>query len=252
MNKIGLIPSRYKSSRFPGKPLELIKGIPMFVHVYHRAKLSNLDEVYLCTDDKRIYDTAQEFKIDVFMTSPDHKNGTERCYEASKFLNLKEEDIILDIQGDEPLINPLLINETLENFNPKKNRICFPFLVLEQSNDLGSVKIVVNSSSEVIYMSRSDIPNAFRDSVVYKKQVGLIAFSESSLRKFCETSESLLENIEGVELLRSFDTDLIINTFETSFTSRAVDYPEDIKIVNSLMEVDEIFPMYKDKIEKIS
>ena len=81
---------------------------------------------------------------------------------------------------------------------------------------------------------------------------GIIAFSESSLRKFCETSESLLENIEGIELLRSFDTDLIINTFETSFTSRAVDYPEDIEIVNSLMEVDEIFPMYKDKIEKIS
>ena len=86
MNKIGLIPSRYKSSRFPGKPLELIKGIPMFVHVYHRAKLSNLDEVYLCTDDKRIYDTAQEFKIDVFMTSQDHKNGTERCMKLVNFL----------------------------------------------------------------------------------------------------------------------------------------------------------------------
>ena len=86
MNKIGLIISRYKSSRFPGKPLELIKGIPMFVHVYHRAKLSNLDEVYLCTDDKRIYDTAQEFKIDVFMTSQITKMGLKDVMKLVNFL----------------------------------------------------------------------------------------------------------------------------------------------------------------------
>jgi len=252
MDKIGLIPSRYKSSRFPGKPLELIKGIPMFVHVYHRAKLSKLDKVFVCTDDKRIYNEAKKYNIDALMTSVEHNNGTERCYEASQSLNLKGKDVILDIQGDEPLINPLLIDETLENFDPNENDICFPFLKMEQINDLGSVKIVTNSSNQVIYMSRSDIPNAFRKSVILKKQIGLIAFSGNSLKIFSETKESYLENIEGIELLRTFDIGLKVETFETEFTSNAVDYPKDIEIVNSLMETDTIFPIYRDKIEKIS
>lgn len=251
MIKVGLIPSRYASSRFPGKPLQEIQGFPMFVHVYYRSKLSSLDKVFVCTDDERIYKIGKDYKVDILMTSPEHKNGTERCFEASNKLNIKEEDIVLDIQGDEPVINPRLIDDILDNFNPSESDICFPSLKLKEKNDVGSVKVVTNTTNRVLYMSRADIPHPFRENFNLKKQIGLIAFTGKSLKIFNQTPCSTLENVEGVELLRAFDSNLKITTFETRYKSKAVDYLEDVEFVDSLMERDTFFPLYKDQLKKL-
>ena len=117
MKFVGLIPSRYGSSRLPGKPLIEFNGLPTFAHTYFRSSMSKLDELYLCTDDKRIYNKANELGIKTLMTSIKHKNGTERCYEASTILKLESNDVIVDIQGDEPLIKPESINKLIKNFD---------------------------------------------------------------------------------------------------------------------------------------
>ena len=128
MKLIGLIPARYKSTRFPGKPLELIEGLPMFAHVYFRSKLANLDEVYICTDSNEILNKAKELNIPAILTSKNHKNGTDRCAEAVKKLSVNNSNLIINIQGDEPLISPLLINRLIKNFNVNKMDILFPYL----------------------------------------------------------------------------------------------------------------------------
>ena len=108
VKKVGLVPSRLNSSRLPEKALELIEGMPMFAHVYFRAKESSLQDVYLLTDSQKIKEAAESYSIKTLITSTNHRNGTERCYEGGKILGLKDDDIIIDIQGDEPLINPYI------------------------------------------------------------------------------------------------------------------------------------------------
>jgi len=246
MKRIGLIPSRYKSTRFEGKPLSLIEDIPMFCHVYYRSRLSSLDSVYICTDDSRIYDIAKKKDINVLMTSESHQNGTERCHEAIDILKLDEDDVVVDIQGDEPLIDPILIDDVITNFIKFDADVLFPYLSKVKKNDIGSVKVLTNSNNNVLYMSRSDIPNPFRNQVPLKKQVGLIAFTVKSLKEFCNTKLSELENIEGIELLRVFETNLKMKTFETNFDSKSVDYPEDLEIVRELFKKDIYISRYKD------
>ncbi len=251
MKTIGLIPSRFASSRFPGKALHDIQGFPMFVHVYYRAKMSSLDQVFVCTDDERIYKIGKNYKVDILMTSTEHNTGIDRCFEASNKLKMKDKDIILDIQGDEPLTNPQLLDDILDNFNPNTSDICFPFLEHKEKNDFGIVKIVTNPSNRVLFMSRADIPHPYRENFNLKRQIGLIAFTGKSLKIFNETPVSTLENVEGVEILRAFDSNLKISTFETKYNSRAVDYPEDAEFVNAVMETDPIFPLYKDQLKEL-
>jgi len=129
---ISLIPARYESSRFPGKPLELIEGLPMFAHVYFRSKLANLDESYICTDSYEILNKAKELKIPAILTSKNHKNGTDRCAEAAQKLSLNSSNLIINLQGDEPLISPMLINRLIKNFNLKKMDILFPYLEIQK------------------------------------------------------------------------------------------------------------------------
>ena len=244
MKTIGLIPARYKSTRFPGKPLELIEGLPMFAHVYFRSRLANLDESYICTDSYEILNKAKELKIPAILTSKNHKNGTDRCGEAVKKLSLNNSNLIINIQGDEPLISPLLINRLIKNFNLKKMDILFPYLEIRKKNSLGYVKVASNKDNQVLYMSRSDIPNNFRKNTLLKTQVGVTIFSKKALDIF-EKNRSQNENIEGVELLRVFETNLKMFCFKTTIKSKSVDYPEDLTYVKREIKRDIYFNRYK-------
>jgi 3-deoxy-manno-octulosonate cytidylyltransferase (CMP-KDO synthetase) len=241
---IGLIPARYKSTRFPGKPLELIEGLPMFAHVYFRSRLANLDESYVCTDSYEILNKAKELKIPAILTSKNHKNGTDRCGEAVKKLSLNNSNLIINIQGDEPLISPILINRLIKNFNLKKMDILFPYLEIRKKNSLGYVKVASNKDNQVLYMSRSDIPNNFRKNTLLKTQVGVTIFSKKALDIF-EKNRSQNENIEGVELLRVFETNLKMFCFKTTIKSKSVDYPEDLTYVKREIKRDIYFNRYK-------
>lgn len=244
MKIISLIPARYESSRFPGKPLELIEGLPMFAHVYFRSKLANLDESYICTDSYEILNKAKELKIPAILTSKNHKNGTDRCAEAVQKLSLNNSNLIINLQGDEPLISPMLINKLIKNFNLKKMDILFPYLEIQKKNSQGYVKVANNKDNQVLYMSRSDIPNNFRKKTLLKTQVGVTIFSKKALDIFAE-NESQNENIEGVELLRVFETNLKMFCFKTTIKSKSVDYPEDLKYVKREIKKDIYLNRYK-------
>ena len=244
MKIIGLIPARYKSTRFPGKPLELIEGLPMFAHVYYRSKLSNLDQSYVCTDSYEILSKAKELKIPTILTSKNHKNGTDRCAEAVKKLSLNNKNLIVNIQGDEPLISPLLINRLIRYFNFKKMDILFPYLEIRKKNSLGHVKIANNKDNQVLYMSRSDIPYNFRKNTLLKTQVGVTIFSRKALDIFAK-NQSKNEDIEGVELLRVFETNLKMYCFKTTIKSKSVDYPEDLAYVKREIKKDIYLKRYQ-------
>jgi len=240
---IGLIPARYKSTRFPGKPLELIEGLPMFAHVYFRSKLANLDEVYVCTDSNEILDKAKNLNVPVILTSKNHKNGTDRCAEAASRLSLNNNNLIVNVQGDEPLISPVLINKVIKNFKPNFMDILFPYLEINKNEALGFVKLVSNKNGKVLYMSRSDIPNNFRKNITLKSQVGVTLFTKKALDIFSK-NKSINEDTEGIELLRVFETDLKMYCFKTNLNSKSVDYPEDLTYVKQAMKEDSYLNKY--------
>ena len=245
MKIIGLIPASNKSTRFPGKSLEVIEGLPMFAHVYFRSKFTNLDNSFVCTDSYEILNKAKELRIPTILTSNIHKNGTDRCAEAVKILSLNNNNLIVNIQGDEPLISPILINRLIKNFNLKKMDILFPYLQIKKRNSLGHIKIVTNKDSQVLYMSRSDIPNNFRKNTLLKTQVGATIFSKKALDIFAK-SKSQNEYIEGVELLRVFETNLKMFCFKTTIKSKSVDYPKDLVYVKREIKKDIYLNRYKN------
>ena len=149
MKKIGLIPCRLESTRLPNKPIELIENIPMFAHVYYRSEYTDLDEVYICTDSKEIMKISENLKINSILTKSEHTNGTERCAEASSILGLSKKDIIVDIQGDEPLLNPEDVNKLISFFNPEIHDIVLGYLTVEEKNNVNG----------------QDLPDALRELV---------------------------------------------------------------------------------------
>ena len=245
MKKIGLIPCRLQSQRLPNKPLKIIEGLPMFAHVYFRSKLSNLDEVYICTDSRQIEKLSKDLGIKVIMTSNLHSNGTERCSEAAEALDLENDDIILDIQGDEPLIDPNHINSLIRNFKTNFMDIMVPFITTTENKNKNIVKIVSNSKGRIMYMSRHDIPYNFRKISNLKKHLSIIAFKKNKLTEFSDLPASEIELIEGIELLRALENDFRLFTYELKGESRAVDTEQDLMIVRNLFKYDNLIEKYR-------
>ena len=243
--KIGLIPCRLESQRLPNKPLKIIEGLPMFSHVYLRSKMSNLDEVFICTDSKKIQNQAKLNGINVILTSKRHLNGTERCAEASEILSLNDNDVIIDIQGDEPLVNPNHINSVINNFKPNKMDVLVPHMITNEKNNKNIVKIVNNDEGRILYMSRADVPFGFNKNIDLKKHLSIIAFNKKSIIKFSSLPESSIEKIERIELLRAIENNLNVFTFNLEGLSRAVDTIEDLNFVRTKMKNDEFFKLYK-------
>lgn len=243
MKKIIIIPARYSSSRFPGKPLALIAGKPMIQHVYERvSKTEGTDGVFVATDNSRIYDCVTNFKGKVLMTSDTHSCGTDRLAECSEILGLDDEDIVLNIQGDEPLIRTETIMDLINIFNDPT--VCMGTLKKEitdaaELNNNNVVKVICDKNSDAIYFSRYPIPFVRNnDEVKHYKHIGVYGYKKSFLIKYSQTAKTMLEKAESLEQLRVIENGWKIRVRETLYQTVGVDTPEQLKEAEKFMEAN--------------
>ncbi len=249
MKVLGLIPTRIGSTRLPSKPLLEINNIPLIIHTYRRALLSkSIDDLYICCDDIKIAKIAKKFGAKYIITSKNHQNGTERITEG--FLSLKNNsiyDFVLDIQGDEPLINPLHIKKIIQ-FHKKniKYDIILPTLKIKVAENTNLVKVVKNKKDEVMYLSRAKIPLEFKSSSNYfLKHLSIISFKPQSLIKFSENKKTYLEKIEDIELLRALEIGLKIKTIKLIGDSFSIDVQQDYLNAIKKFKTDKYLKLYK-------
>ena len=244
MSVIGIIPARYASSRFPGKPLAVIAGKTMLARVVEQArKATLLQEVVVATDDERIAAHANEIGVKVVMTGEQHPSGTDRCFEAYQKSGSKA-DYILNIQGDEPFLNPVQIDELAAQCDGT-TQIATQMIVCNDPHvlfDEGEVKIALNTNNEALYFSRSVIPaikNKTKDQWhlqhTYYRHVGMYAYRADILERICKLQPSALEKAESLEQLRWLEHGYKIKCVPTTFDSHCIDTPEDIEKVLRLM-----------------
>ena len=229
MTVIGIIPARYNSSRLPGKPLKNILGKSMIRRVYEQAEQSELEKIIVATDDKRIVDEVLSFNGEVMMTSSEHISGTDRCLEvAQKVANIN--DVIINIQGDEPFIEPEQINQLIEAFNDKEIGIVTLCKRIEKADTLvnnSKPKVKFDCNKKAISFDRV-INSPFEDGVFYK-HIGIYAYRFNVLEKVCALKPSSLEIKHKLEQLRWLQNGYDILVLETPFDSYSVDTPEDLK-----------------------
>ena len=247
---IGLIPVRLKSQRLFQKPLLKLSDYPLFVHVYKRAKLSTLlDDVIVCCDDEKIFKVAKNYNVKCILTSKKHRNGTERIYEGY-LKNRKKYDFIIDIQGDEPLLNPRHIDQVIK-FHIKNSNvdIILPSLKIKSSKDNKSiVKIVKNNKDQVVYLSRSAVPFYYKKKNFFLEQhLSIISFKPESLKTYIKNDMSYLEQIEGIELLRALEIGLKIKSFNLLGDSFSVDVKPDYLLAQKKIKTDKYYKIYKNK-----
>ncbi|WP_158828073.1 3-deoxy-manno-octulosonate cytidylyltransferase [Mucilaginibacter lacusdianchii] len=238
MKILGLIPARYASTRFPGKPLVDITGKVMIQRVYEQCvKCSSLDEVIVATDDERILDHIHSFGGKAVMTSASHQSGTDRCAEVAA--NHPEYDVIINIQGDEPYIDPVQISKVAACFNDGDTQIATLIKKITNVDDLynaNSPKVVINKLSEAIYFSRSPIPHIRGQEAEqwlphfnYFKHIGIYGFRANVLQQVTRLPISSLEKAESLEQLRWIENGYRIRVAETDLETQAVDTPEDLR-----------------------
>jgi 3-deoxy-manno-octulosonate cytidylyltransferase (CMP-KDO synthetase) len=256
--KIGIIPARYGSTRFPGKPLALIHNKPMIQHVFERCKEADLDDIFVATDDERIQKAVEHFGGKVLMTNPHHASGTDRCAEAARILNLKDEDFIINIQGDEPFIRKEeihLLANMLENPEIQIATLAKPITTEEELNNPNKVKVVFSKTNKALYFSRAPIPHGVSQFLISDfqfpisdclnsqisnlksyfahKHLGIYAYRNDILQKITQLPVSTLEETEKLEQLRWLENDFTIYVDICHYESMAIDTPEDLeKITN--------------------
>ncbi len=246
MSILGIIPARYASSRFPGKPLALIQGKSMLQRVYEQTvKAQLLQEVIIATDDERIAEHARLFGANVVITKAEHPSGTDRCFEAYQ-LHGKTFDYILNVQGDEPFLDPEQIDSLARGCDGEVEIAtqmikCSSHKVLF---DTGEVKIVLNTKKEALYFSRNVIPHIknkeekdWHTCFDYYRHVGMYVYRADILEKITQLTPSSLEKAESLEQLRWLENGYKISCVETNFDSHCVDTPEDIDKVLRLMNI---------------
>lgn len=241
MKFIGIIPARYASTRFPGKPLAKLGGITVIERVYRQVE-NILDEVVVATDDERIEDAVKSFGGKVVMTSPSHRSGTDRCYEALQKIGEEKFNVVVNIQGDEPFIQPQQLKSIIECFNDESIDIATlvkPFTAddgicaLENAN---SPKVVVNKNMEAMYFSRSIIPymrgkdkNEWLKGHTYYKHIGLYAYRSNVLKEITSLCQSPLEIAESLEQLRWLENGYKIKVGISHTETIGIDTPEDLQ-----------------------
>jgi 3-deoxy-manno-octulosonate cytidylyltransferase (CMP-KDO synthetase) len=232
-----IIPARFQSHRFPGKPLADILGKPMFYRVYERAaSCPLLKKVCLATDDQRIYDAAKSLDVPVVMTSPDHPSGSDRIMEAAEILGLEDEAVVVNIQGDEPALDRDMPRQLVEPFtNPDIQVTTLARIIdAEQAENPDRVKVVRSEKGFALYFSRSKIPH-IRDneqsSTDYLLHIGLYAYRLSALKTFTSLPPSPLEKIEKLEQLRLLEAGIGIYVVTTDYQGFGVDRPEDLQLI---------------------
>jgi 3-deoxy-manno-octulosonate cytidylyltransferase (CMP-KDO synthetase) len=243
MKIFAFIPARHKSARFPGKPVARIAGKPMIQHVYERAgSCPELSGVYVATDDERISTCVKGFGGRAVMTEISHHSGTDRIAEAALIMGLEDDDIIVNIQGDQPIFDPSVISQLVM---PLQEDRSIPMTTLKHKitdeNDVRNpnhVKVVTDRQGFALYFSRHPIPY-FRDNEllsVHYKHLGFYGFRMEFLTQFAHLSEGALESAEKLEQLRALEHGFKIKVVETSFDSIEVNVPEDVKKVEEILQ----------------
>ncbi len=251
MKITGVIPARYNSVRFPGKPLALIKGITMIERVYKKAIRSRyIDKIIIATDDERIEKCAKGFNADVIMTSVKHKTGTDRIYEAVKDSIC---DIVVNIQGDEPFIDPMNIDRAIKPFlNDQSLNVSTLAVRIKNVIDLpdhNKVKVVMDKNYNALYFSRNIIPYDTKNNPglklelknnAYYKHIGLYVYRKKYLEKYVKLRKSSLEKSENLEQLRILENGEKIRVVIVKKESLSVDTPDDLKNILNLLRKGKI------------
>ena len=238
---IAIIPSRYASSRFPGKPLVDICGKPMIWWVYNRAKQAKgISDVYVATDDERIMSVCEKNGMNVLMTSAEHKTSTERVFEAA---NKVKADLYVVINGDEPLINPQIISQVIPSYVPNEMYVGNLMTMIDKPSevvDFTNIKVVTDEESNAIFFSRSPIPypKASLD-YEYYKHVGVLIYDYAALKFFSETNVGKNEAIEDINELRFIDNGIKIKMIKVTSNSLSVDTPKDLDYIRKEIQKDE-------------
>lgn len=243
MKIIGVIPARYKSSRFPGKPLVDICGRPMIYWVYQQArKVPEFDEIYIATDDDQIRKACEKYDMNVIMTSDRHPTGSDRVAEVASMV---EGDLFVNVQGDEPVINPEMIRQVISIFTEDesvyfgslKKEITDP----EEIKALSTVKVVTDDQGDAMYFSRSVIPSNQKDGNLARvfRHVGIYAYRKEFLLKFAAMEQTELELGEGIEPLRAMQKGYKMRLKETEYSSIGVDLPEHVTRVERIIRGEE-------------
>lgn len=258
MHIIGIIPARMASSRFPGKPMANISGIPMIGHVYIRSKLNNtLNDVYVATCDNQIKDYIESIGGKAIMTANTHERASDRTAEAMLTIEKrtsKKIDIVVMIQGDEPMIYPEMIDEAvapmLEQEDILVTNLMAAMKTKEECEDINEVKVVVNKNNFALYFSREPIPSSKKSlnntNIIKLKQVCVIPFRRDFLIKFNSWKQTPLEIIESIDMLRVLEYGNKVKMVPTEYDTYSVDTIKDLEKVAKKMKDDELFKIYRN------
>jgi 3-deoxy-manno-octulosonate cytidylyltransferase (CMP-KDO synthetase) len=241
----GIIPARYASTRFPGKPLIDLAGKSMLQRVYEQCKKSKaLERIIIATDDERIYDHALSFGAEACLTDPKHPSGTDRCAEVSSLMKLSSE-VVVNIQGDEPLIDPQQITDLIQCFNDPKTQIATLIKKIEKQDVLFNVntpKVIIDSEYFAIYFSRETIPHLrniqssdWLQFHTFYQHIGIYAYHINVLSEITQLPPSTLEKAESLEQLRWLEHQYKIKTACTDAETYAIDTPEDVQLVLDML-----------------
>ena len=239
MTTIAVIPARWASTRFPGKPLANIAGKPMIEHVIGQTRqAASIDDVVVATDDQRIADACGKLRVNVAMTKPDHATGTDRVAEvASQW----PADVYVNVQGDEPLIDPAAIDAVVKNLaavavsGTQVSTAYLPSATPEQEQSLSVVHLVPTMDDHVLTFSRLPVPAGFKETPRRTVHMGLYAFTPAALTAFTAWQQGPVERAESIELLRFLEHGWRIGCVAVDAGSIGVDHPEDIQRVEQIL-----------------
>lgn len=257
INCVAVLPARMGSSRFPGKPMAKILGMPMIEHVYRRVKMApSLSDVYVATCDQEIYEHITGVGGKAVYTSDSHERCSDRCAEA--MLKIEDEtnqriDILVMVQGDEPMVHPEMIDESIQPMldNPEIyiTNLLGKINTLEEFEDPNEVKVVVDNSNRALYFSREPIPSRKKGTLTVPmlKQVCIIPFARDFLLEYNSMTPTSLEIIESVDMMRILENGLQVQMVPTQHNTKAVDTIQDLKVVEKEMALDSLCETYLEK-----
>ncbi len=228
-----IIPARLASTRFPQKVLADIGGLPMVVRTAQRV--AHLDRVVVAADDEKIISVCKEYGIEAKLTSTTHKSGTDRINECANILNLDDDELIINVQADEPFIEPEVVESLIKKLNELKDKnepfimgSCYNAINAESAEDPNLVKVVLDNDNNAIYFSRSLIPYNRSGRANYFGHIGIYGFSKKSLKEFCNLDDAPIEDIEGLEQLRAIHHQKKITMLKVASTGFGIDTKEDL------------------------
>ncbi len=247
---LGIIPARLESTRLPNKPLQLIDGLPLLVHVLKRALMSKkLDKIVVCTDSTKVVNLVNKYNQDAYLTSKNIKNGTDRISiflgkNKNKFKNLK---LVVDIQCDEIFLNPKYLDKAI-NFHLKnlnKYDAVIPHTSTTEKNNKNYVKIVSNQNNEILYLTRADAPHSFRSKLKpFQRHQDFVTFKPDFIKKFKDLKNRKLEKYEGIELLRVLENGYNIGTLKLKNDSFSINTKKDLIKSMLLIQNDNLRKYY--------